>query len=405
MSSGCYTSFYLTIDYAGGVNGCYEDTTTSVNDLDAYFLDGLETEGSSVVYATSTFRDDHVIWVVGNVYDIDVEEGIWDVSPTCKDAAEEDATTLHPVEVNQWDCYSIEDDDYTRLDEVQITCSCGTIAGSTPSPVREAGSTLSPLEEGATRSPVQEAGSTLSPVSPPIATPSPTPSPTEPTPRTPVPITPTLAPASPPTTTPSPTDAPAEPTTPLTPAPVALSLPAPASPPTTTPPPTSGSRAIEITSGPITLSTSTMTPSPTPGDQANAFTAAPLVLYAPEPVFSPTATPFPTPALTGSTFPFTPSPLPDGTTTPATVASSGGGDTSTVVVVAGAVGGGLVVGVIATVILLFKTGRLKHCRHGSSDGPSPGVGPIPAAAPSAMDSARQGMQIPAAMQYPEALRA
>lgn len=60
MSSGCYTSFYLTIDYAGGVNGCYEDTTTSVNDLDAYFLDGLETEGSSVVYATSTFRDDHV---------------------------------------------------------------------------------------------------------------------------------------------------------------------------------------------------------------------------------------------------------------------------------------------------------------------------------------------------------
>ncbi|CAM9436899.1 unnamed protein product [Ectocarpus fasciculatus] len=360
MSSGCYTSFYLTIDYAGGVNGCYEDTTTSVNDLDAYFLDGLETEGSSVVYATSTFRDDHVIWVVGNVYDIDVEEGIWDVSPTCKDAAEEDATTLHPVEVNQWDCYSIEDDDYTRLDEVQITCSCGTIAGSTPSP---------------------------------------------PTPRTPVPITPTLAPASPPTTTPSPTDAPAEPTTPLTPAPVALSLPAPASPPTTTPPPTSGSRAIEITSGPITLSTSTMTPSPTPGDQANAFTAAPLVLYAPEPVFSPTATPFPTPALTGSTFPFTPSPLPDGTTTPATVASSGGGDTSTVVVVAGAVGGGLVVGVIATVILLFKTGRLKHCRHGSSDGPSPGVGPIPAAAPSAMDSARQGMQIPAAMQYPEALRA
>lgn len=60
MSSDCDGSFYLTVDYASGANGCYEDTTTSVNDLDAYFLDGLEAEGSSVVYATSTFRDDHV---------------------------------------------------------------------------------------------------------------------------------------------------------------------------------------------------------------------------------------------------------------------------------------------------------------------------------------------------------
>ncbi|CAM9634834.1 unnamed protein product [Ectocarpus sp. 6 AP-2014] len=341
--TSCYSSFYLDIDYTNDVDGCYEDTTTSFNDLDGYFLDGVEAGGSSVVYASSSFRDDHFVWVVANVYDIDVEEGIFDASITCKDAYEDDATTLHPVEVIQWNCYSTADEDYTRLDEIEITCSCGTVAGYTPSPVY---------------SPIATPEPTPAPVSPPIATPEPTPALVEPTPLTPAPITPTPAPVSPPIATPEPT-----------------------SPPTTT-------------------------PSPTPGDQASALTAAPFVLYAPDPVPSPTATPFPTPALTESTSPFTPPPLPDITTTPATVASSGGGDTSTMSVVAVAVGGGLVVGAIATLILLFKTGRLKHCRNGSSHGKSPGVGPIPAAAgPSAMESAGRGMQIPAAIQYPEALRA
>ncbi|CAB1106192.1 unnamed protein product [Ectocarpus sp. CCAP 1310/34] len=365
--TSCYGSFYLNIDYTSEVDGCYEDTTTSINDLDGYFLDGVEAGGSSVF-----------VWVVANVYDMDVEEGIFDAATTCKDAYEEDATTLHPVEVIQWNCYSTADEDYTRLDEIEITCSCGTVAGLTSSPVY---------------SPIATPEPTPAPVSPPIAMPEPTPAPVEPTPLTPAPITPTPAPVSPPiatpeptpapveptprtpvpitpTTIPFPTPAPAEPTTPLTPAPIALAPPAPASPPTTT-------------------------PSPAPGDQANALTAAPIVLYAPDPVASPTATPFPTTALTESTSPFTPSPLPDITTTPATVASSGGG-----------FGGGLVVGAIAILILLFKTGRLKHCRNGNSHGPSPGVGQIPAAAgPSAMESARRGMQLPAAIQYPEALRA
>lgn len=58
--TSCDSSFYLTIDYTSGVDGCYEDTTTSVNDLDCYFLDGVEAEGSSVVYASSYIRDDHV---------------------------------------------------------------------------------------------------------------------------------------------------------------------------------------------------------------------------------------------------------------------------------------------------------------------------------------------------------
>lgn len=72
-------------------------------------------------------------------------------------------------------------------------------------------------------------------------------------------------------------------------------------------------------------------------------------------------------------------------------------------VVAGAVGGGLVVGAIAAEVLLLKTGRLKPCGNGNSSEPSPGVGSIPAAAPSATSRAMEGTQLPAAMQYPEAL--
>lgn len=60
---------------------------------------------------------------------------------------------------------------------------------------------------------------------------------------------------------------------------------------------------------------------------------------------------------------------------------------STVGVVTVAAGVGLVVGAVVTVILLFKTGLLKHCRHGSSHSPSPGMGPTPAAAaPSASNN-------------------
>ncbi|CAN0509192.1 unnamed protein product, partial [Ectocarpus sp. 12 AP-2014] len=215
--TSCYSSFYLTVDYTSAVDGCYEDTTTSFNDLDGYFLDGVEAGGSSVVYASSYVRDDHFVWVVANVYDIDVEEGIFDASITCKDAYEEDATTLHPVQVIQWNCYSTVDEDYTRLDEIETTCGCGTFASyyssiATPEP-------------------------TPAPVSPPIATPEPTPAPVEPTPRTPVPITPTPAPVSPPTALPSPTPAPAEPTAPLTPTPIALSPPPPAAPTHPPPPP------------------------------------------------------------------------------------------------------------------------------------------------------------------------
>lgn len=79
-------------------------------------------------------------------------------------------------------------------------------------------------------------------------------------------------------------------------------------------------------------------------------------------------------------------------------------DSATVGVVAGVAVVGLVVGAIVAVGLLFKTGRLKPCRHGNSNGPSPGVGSIPAAAPSATSSAMEGNQLPAAIPYPEALQ-
>lgn len=78
-------------------------------------------------------------------------------------------------------------------------------------------------------------------------------------------------------------------------------------------------------------------------------------------------------------------------------------DTSTMGAVAGAVGGGLVIGAIAVVVLLFKTGRLKPCRNGNSNDPPPGVGSTPAAAP-ATSSAISGTQLPPARQYPVPLQ-
>ncbi|CAB1103876.1 unnamed protein product [Ectocarpus sp. CCAP 1310/34] len=48
----------------------------------------------------------------------------------CRDAALGDPFTHDPWEVTQSDCYNSDDGDYTRLDEISITCSCGT----TPAP-------------------------------------------------------------------------------------------------------------------------------------------------------------------------------------------------------------------------------------------------------------------------------
>ncbi|CAN0222267.1 unnamed protein product [Ectocarpus fasciculatus] len=315
--SSCDDLFYLNVDYSSIRDGCYElRTAATINGENAYFLDGIEEDvGSSVVYAEDGIADDNLVWVLANVEDFDGVD--WETTGFCRDAALGDASTQHPSEVAQWDCYSSEDDAYTRLDEITITCSCGT----TPTPT---------------------AGTTLAPSTSLITTPFPT---TEII-VTPEPITPT---------------------------------PGPSTPLITTPFPTSESRAIVVTPAPTTptavpSTTPIAAPSPTSESEGNA-----------------------------SVTPFTMSPLPEGSANPATVASSGGGDTSTMGAVAGAVGGGLVIGVIAVVALLFKTGRLKPCRNGNSNEPPPGVGSTPAAAP-ATSSAIAGTQLPAARQYPVPLQ-
>ncbi|CAM9602797.1 unnamed protein product [Ectocarpus fasciculatus] len=260
--------------------------------------------------------DETLVWVFAYLNE-DYDGVSWDVTRLCRDAALGDASTQHPSEVAQWNCYNSEDDDYTRVDEITITCSCGT-------------------------APTPTADTTLAPSTSLITTPFPT---------TKIIVTP-------------------EPITPT---------PGPSTPLITTPFPTPESRAIVVTPAPTTPNPAASTtpiaaPSPTSWSEGNA-----------------------------STTPFTMSPLPEGSSTPATVASSGGGDASTMSVVAGAVGGGLVIGLIAVVVLLFKTGRLKPCRNGNSNEPPPGVGSNPAAAP-ATSGAMGGTQLPAAMQYPVPLQ-
>ncbi|CAN0316333.1 unnamed protein product, partial [Ectocarpus sp. 6 AP-2014] len=158
------------------------------------------------------------------------------------------------------------------------------------------------------------------------------------------------------------------------------------------------------------------TPAPTLGGTPAASAAsstAPIVADTPTPALTNAPTiveleiPPPSAPSTAPTALLTLSPLLDGTTAPATIASSGRGDSdsATVGLVAGVLGVGLVVGAIAAVVVLFKTGRLKSGRHGTPNGPSPGMGSIPAAAPSATSSAMEGSQLPAAIQYPEALHA
>ncbi|CAM9895386.1 unnamed protein product, partial [Ectocarpus fasciculatus] len=125
--SSCDDLFYLNVDYFDAFDGCYEVSTTwTINWENAYFLDGIEEDvGSSVVYATDDIVDDNLVWALANV-DEDFDGVSWDMSMRCRDAALGDASTQHPSEVAQWDCYSSEDDAYTRLDEITINCSCGT---------------------------------------------------------------------------------------------------------------------------------------------------------------------------------------------------------------------------------------------------------------------------------------
>ncbi|CAN0155876.1 unnamed protein product, partial [Ectocarpus sp. 6 AP-2014] len=133
----CDDSFSLDVDYFSFPDGCYEvRTTPTLNGEYAYFLNGVEEVGSYVVYADPDIVDDNVVWVLG--YANEYEGDNWDITRLCRDAALGDGSTQDPWEVAQWDCYSSDDGDYTRLDEISITCSCDTTpaptAGSTPAP-------------------------------------------------------------------------------------------------------------------------------------------------------------------------------------------------------------------------------------------------------------------------------
>ncbi|CAM9845589.1 unnamed protein product [Ectocarpus sp. 13 AM-2016] len=149
-----------------------------------------------------------------------------------------------------------------------------------------------------------------------------------------------------------------------------------------------GTPASSAASSTAPIVADTPTPPPT--------TAPTMVVLETSPPSAPSAAP---------TALLTLSPLLDRTTAPAAIASSGGGDSdsATAGLVAGMLVVGLVVGAIVAVVLLFKTGRLKPCRHGTPNGPSPVVGSIPAAAPSVTSNAMERTQLPAAIQYPEAL--
>lgn len=84
--------------------------------------------------------------------DDEILQGVWALayytteeafSRRCKDATEEDSSTLHPADVLQWDCQDADDLDsglYTDVDAaVTITCGCDS---PTPAPTATPAPTL-----------------------------------------------------------------------------------------------------------------------------------------------------------------------------------------------------------------------------------------------------------------------
>ncbi|CAM9557408.1 unnamed protein product [Ectocarpus fasciculatus] len=123
-----------------GFSGCYEAAAETFNDEAMYFLDGNQFIGNPGMYSSSSFDDDgdeHGVWVLG-YYTTDGE-----FFRRCKDAFEEDSSTLHPADVLQWDCKDRDDTDsemYPDLDAaVTVTCGCDS---PTPAPTSTAAPTL-----------------------------------------------------------------------------------------------------------------------------------------------------------------------------------------------------------------------------------------------------------------------
>ncbi|CAN0541892.1 unnamed protein product [Ectocarpus sp. 12 AP-2014] len=168
----------VTYESSQSFNGCYDASADTFNSETQYFLDGDEVGGTPGVYSSAELHDDHGVWALA-YYTTDGE-----FSRRCKDAAEEDSSTLHPADVLQWDCKDADEPDsvlYSDIDAaVTITCGCDS-----PTPAPTTSETPAPA-------PSPAPSPTPSPTSPSRATPS-TPSPAALSPTTPSPTTPSTA--------------------------------------------------------------------------------------------------------------------------------------------------------------------------------------------------------------------
>ncbi|CAM9765635.1 unnamed protein product [Ectocarpus sp. 4 AP-2014] len=128
----------VTYDDSQSFNGCYDASADTYNDEAKYFLGGDEVGGTPVVNASAELHDDHGVWALAY---FTTDAGF---SRRCKDAAEEDSSTLHPADVLQWDCKDADDPDssvlYIDVDAaVTITCGCDS---PTPAPTATPAPTL-----------------------------------------------------------------------------------------------------------------------------------------------------------------------------------------------------------------------------------------------------------------------
>ncbi|CAN0068974.1 unnamed protein product [Ectocarpus sp. 4 AP-2014] len=126
----------VTYENSLSFSGCYEARAEpwGIYDGTAYFLDGEEVGGTPGVFPSEYLDDEHGVWALGYY----TTDGTF--TRRCKDADEEDTSTLHPTDILQWDCKEDDDPDETSLypDEdaaVTITCGCDSPTTSpTPSP-------------------------------------------------------------------------------------------------------------------------------------------------------------------------------------------------------------------------------------------------------------------------------
>ncbi|CAM9927542.1 unnamed protein product, partial [Ectocarpus sp. 8 AP-2014] len=137
-------------DDSQSFNGCY-DASGAFNSETVYFLDGEELGGTPGVYNSNEIHDDHGVWALAYY----TTDGTF--TRRCKDAEEEDSSTLHPADVLQWDCKDADDLDsalYAEVDAaVTITCGCDS---PTPAPTATPSPTpgqTSPTSAPSSRSP------------------------------------------------------------------------------------------------------------------------------------------------------------------------------------------------------------------------------------------------------------